>query len=55
MCPVYVEGLEQQAYNKHGEPDKTSGLDHALDAGGYFITYKFPILKRVATVTSLSM
>lgn len=42
-CPVYVEGLEQQAYDKHGEPDKTSGLDHAIDAGGYFITYRFPI------------
>lgn len=42
-CPVYVEGLEQQAYDKHGEPDKTTGLDHAIDAGGYFITYRFPI------------
>lgn len=42
-CPEYVEGLEKQAYDKHGEPDKTSGLDHAIDAGGYFITYRFPI------------
>jgi hypothetical protein len=42
-CPVYVEGLEKQPYDKNGEPDKTAGLDHALDAGGYFINYRFPI------------
>lgn len=54
-CPVYVEGLEKQPYNKHGEPDKTGGLDHALDAGGYFIAYRFPVVKRSASVTSLHM
>lgn len=54
-CPVYVEGLEKQPYDKHGEPDKTGGLDHALDAGGYFITYKFPIQRRTATVAPLRM
>jgi hypothetical protein len=53
MCPVYVEGLEKQAYDKHGEPDKTTGLDHALDAGGYFITYRYPIVRAVASVGSL--
>ncbi len=52
-CPVYVEGLEKQPYDKHGEPDKTGGLDHALDAGGYFITYKFPVVKRAAVVSTL--
>jgi hypothetical protein len=50
MCPVYVEGLEKQPYDKYGEPDKTSGLDHALDAGGYFITYKFPIVRQAMTI-----
>ncbi len=54
-CPVYVEGLEKQPYDKHGDPDKTGGLDHALDAGGYFITYKFPIQRRTAIVTPLRM
>lgn len=49
-CPVYVEGLEQQPYDKHGEPDKTGGLDHALDAGGYFITYKFPIVRHAMSI-----
>jgi len=43
-CPSYVEGLEKQAYDKNGEPDKTSGLDHTNDAGGYFICYRFPVV-----------
>lgn len=44
-CPMYVETLEKQAYDKHGEPDKTSGLDHHGDAGGYFIVYRYPVVK----------
>ena len=36
-CPVYAEALEKQGY-KNGEPDKTTGFDHVVDAGGYFIT-----------------
>lgn len=35
-CPEYVESLEKQGY-KNGEPDKTGGFDHCVDAGGYFI------------------
>lgn len=27
-CPSFVEGLEKQAYDKNGEPDKTAGFDH---------------------------
>lgn len=54
-CPHYVEALEKQAYNSNGEPDKTSGLDHCLDAGGYFIAYRYPIQKRIAVVTQLRM
>ena len=42
-CPAFVEGLEKQAYTDKGEPDKTTGLDHAVDAGGYFICYRFPV------------
>lgn len=52
-CPMLVEGLEKQPYDKYGEPDKTGGLDHILDAAGYFISYKFPIVRRMATVTQL--
>jgi hypothetical protein len=54
-CPVYVEGLEKQPYNKYGEPDKTAGLDHALDAAGYFISYRYPIQSRKAIVQQLRM
>lgn len=52
-CPHLVESLEKQAYDKHGEPDKTSGLDHVLDAAGYFVVYKFPILARAASFKPL--
>lgn len=45
-CPRYVEGLEKQAYNDKGEPDKTSGFDHGNDAGGYFIAYAYPLQHR---------
>ena len=36
-CVQYTEALERQSYNKNGEPDKTTGFDHATDAGGYAI------------------
>ena len=52
-CPHLVEGLEKQAYNKDGEPDKTSGLDHIIDAAGYFVSYRFPILYGKAIQTNL--
>lgn len=45
-CPMFVECLEQQAYDKNGEPDKSSGLDHLNDAAGYFIFYRFPVRGR---------
>lgn len=48
LCPVYTEALEQQAYDKHGEPDKTTGFDHVNDAGGYFISYRYPLVQRQA-------
>lgn len=43
-CPMFAEALEKQAYNDKGEPDKTSGLDHPNDAGGYFISTRFPVV-----------
>lgn len=45
-CPMFVECLEKQAYDKNGEPDKSSGLDHLNDAAGYFIFYRFPVRGR---------
>lgn len=41
-CPVYVEALETQAYDKTGQPDKQHDQDHPVDASGYFIHKKFP-------------
>ena len=42
-CPNIALGLEQQAYDKNGEPDKTGGFDHLNDGVGYFIVRQFPI------------
>lgn len=36
-CLVYTEALQKLKFKK-GEPDKASGFDHIVDAGGYFIT-----------------
>ena len=44
-CPMYARCLEQQTYNVRGEPDKTQGLDHLPDGGGYFIHKEYPIIK----------
>jgi hypothetical protein len=41
--PLLVKGLEQQGYDKSGEPDKSGGLDHMLDGLGYMIHWIFPI------------
>lgn len=45
-CPVLVECLEKQAYDKNGEPAKDGDLDHSNDALGYFIAYRFPVRSR---------
>jgi hypothetical protein len=48
-----VESLEKQPYDKNGEPDKAGGLDHIVDAAGYFIAYRYPVIKRIALVQPL--
>lgn len=42
-CKCYAEALEQQAYDKNGEPDKSGGFDHHPDAGGYFVQHQMPV------------
>jgi len=44
-CPVYTESLEQQVWDKNGEPDKKADNDHPTDGGGYFIVKDYPIVK----------
>lgn len=47
-CPGLVESLEKQSYDKNGMPDKSSGLDHVMDAAGYFMHYRYPIARASA-------
>ena len=47
-CPEYAKCMEQLCYDKNGEPDKKSNLDHLPDAGTYPIAYEMPIIKPVA-------
>ncbi len=54
-CPKLTEALEQQAYDSSGEPDKSTGFDHPVDAVGYFIAHRFPIVKRTASSAPLRM
>lgn len=54
-CPDLVESLEKQSYDKNGEPDKSGGLDHVIDAAGYFIVYRYPIQHRIALVQPLRL
>lgn len=47
-CPVLTEAFEQQVY-KNGEPDKTSGHDHILEAEGYYVSFGSSVSKIKAT------
>jgi len=50
MCPEYSRCMEQLAYDKNGEPDKNSNIDHLPDAGTYPIAFELPIVKPVANL-----
>ncbi len=39
----HLKCLEGQGRDKHGEPDKSSGLDHGADAIGYGVCNQWPI------------
>lgn len=54
-CPTYADCLEQQVWDKYGEPDKSQGKDHANDAAGYYIHKEFPIHRPVTKVSALRM
>jgi hypothetical protein len=44
LCPETCDALEQQVYNKAGEPEKLHDVDHPIDALGYYIHSEFPII-----------
>jgi hypothetical protein len=54
LCPVFTEALEQQPYDKNGEPDKATGHDHVNDAAGYPLVKLWPIVKRQTRVSTLA-
>jgi hypothetical protein len=49
-CPNVASCLEQQAYDKNGEPDKMGGYDHQNDATGYPIAYELPVRRPVSHI-----
>ena len=51
-CPTVAECLEQQNYDKNGEPDKKSGFDHQNDASSYPIAYEMPIKAKAAVLNT---
>lgn len=54
-CPKLAEAQEQQAYDKNGEPDKTTGHDHHNDALGYLVNWLMPVVKPLSTVRELRL
>ena len=49
-CPEVTKCLEQQSYDKNGDPDKKSGYDHPLDGLGYRIYYSFNIKRTMFSI-----
>jgi hypothetical protein len=47
-CPESARCIEQQPYDKNGEPDKKGGLDHQSDAFGYPVCYLMPVQRPMA-------
>lgn len=45
LAPTITECLEQQIYDDNGVPDKSDGKDHGPDALGYFVHFRWPIIK----------
>lgn len=52
-CPNLTNSLEQQIWSENGLPDKSTGLDHIVDAPGYYVFYNFGITKPTAGVTRI--
>lgn len=53
-APHVFNGLMRQVKDAKGEPDKTKGLDHALDGFGYFIYQCWPAEDQGGTISFLN-
>jgi len=53
-CPTSTECLEQQVWDPTGMPDKKGGNDHTNDAVGYFIYYRYPLVKKQIKARGIS-
>jgi hypothetical protein len=51
---MLVESLEKQSYDKNGEPDKKAGFDHIVDAAGYFVSYRYPVVNNRPTFAAIT-
>lgn len=49
-CATLANSFEQLAYDQNGEPDKKSGLDHAVDAATYLVAYEMPIHRPISHI-----
>jgi PBSX family phage terminase large subunit len=52
-CPNLTNALETQGYDKNGDPEKWTehpSIDDWTDSSGYFIAYKYPIIRNTATI-----
>lgn len=54
-CPDLTECLEQQVYDKAGDPDKKGGKDHKNECLGYWIFQKWPVKRRKGTLQKATM
>ena len=54
-CPVATDCLEQQTFDKNGEPDKKSNNDHLPDSIGYFLTFDYPISKPIQKINTTGL
>lgn len=55
-CPNLTNALETQGYDAKGEPEKWQdhpAIDDWVDSSGYFIAYKFPIIRNTVTTSNM--
>lgn len=54
-CPNTTECIEQQVWDKNGQPDKTSDRDHANDALGYWVYQCWAVKRNKISTNTVSL